>query len=122
MPCIYGARAIDNVGKKKHIVKSLNRQQFQEYMSKNELDELKRFNGDRGFGTTIVLQYFGDPSDFLETEIDLEEYIFGDICDPTYPVKDGDVTHLIDICTCSWIYIKEGQKIPYEIECLTLHV
>ena len=69
----------------------------------------------RNFGTTIVLEspweeienifeelkrY--DTNDFIGAVNDT--YNYGLVFDPTYPVKDGEVTHLIPLHTCGWIF------------------
>lgn len=64
-----------------------------------------------GFGTTIVL----DGGSFVDT-LDIDNYSlyntfkgiyplqYGVIKDPTYPLRDGKKTHLIDIVTCWWAF------------------
>lgn len=70
----------------------------------------------RGFGTTIVLdggslETRGLASKPWEVEaVTLEKTIkdvglaSGIVHDPSYPVRDGGVTHLIPLDTCFWIF------------------
>ena len=57
------------------------------------------------FGTTIVLGGTKAEIDFAlrlcKTDRNL---IHGWVHDPTYPVQDGDVTHLIPLDTCAFIF------------------
>jgi len=72
----------------------------------NEFGEEPHYEG---FGTTIVL----DGGSFVDT-FDLGGYsaikdaptypiAHGVIKDPTYPLRDGKKTHLIDLVTCWWV-------------------
>lgn len=65
------------------------------------------------FGTTIVL---GVPSlDVLFDVVDSFNFAFekqetmfsGTVYDPTYPLKDGNFTHLIPVTTCGWVLCDE---------------
>lgn len=61
----------------------------------------------QGFGTTIVLGGF--MSDISDTLLEIEKMgipdnISGLVYDPTYPIRDGDVTHLIGIHTCAYVF------------------
>jgi peptidyl-tRNA hydrolase len=57
----------------------------------------------QGFGTTIVL---GVNETQMKETIDAlkDDYVCGIVHDPTYPVKDGDVMHLIPVDTCAYIF------------------
>lgn len=65
-----------------------------------------------GFGTTIILQtqktvnqnkYLKELVKFVKSEV---PYIYSDfIVDPTYPLKDGNFTHLIPLITVAYMYI-----------------
>lgn len=55
------------------------------------------------FGTTIVLG--------VNSFDELHEVIYdfpysGEVLDPTYPINDGQVTHLIPVTTCGWVFAK----------------
>jgi peptidyl-tRNA hydrolase len=56
------------------------------------------------FGTTIVLEANN------ATILSVLDHAFSDgvdcdcIIDPTYPIRDGEVTHLITIMTCAWLF------------------
>jgi len=59
------------------------------------------------FGTTIVLggtfrqigQAIDRANNFYNTKL-----VYGWVTDPTYPVKDGAITHLVPLLTCAFIF------------------
>ena len=58
----------------------------------------------QGFGTTIVL---GGPMSRIKVDIEwLQRFGFlaGVVHDPTYPLLDGRVTHLIPLDTCAYVF------------------
>lgn len=55
-----------------------------------------------GFGTTIVLDG-GDLSE-VEAQPPFANGIWGRVRDPSYPVRDGMFTHLVDLVTCHWCF------------------
>jgi hypothetical protein len=60
--------------------------------------------GDRGFGTAITLGVTGEN---LRSIVDkaIETGCIAGVCtDPTYPLRDGDVTHLLNLDTCGYIF------------------
>lgn len=75
----------------------------------------------QGFGTTIV---FSAPIAVIE-DVDQTassmNLLHSIIHDPTYPLRDGAVTHLIPLNTCSWVFCDKHQmtdllsQIPYDI-------
>lgn len=77
--------------------------------------------GDRGFGTTIVLcknrwsdlgRNFdpGDPTTredligLIDQASSIGNVVSGIVHDPTYPVSDGAVTHLVPVDVCAWVF------------------
>lgn len=59
-----------------------------------------------GFGTTIVL---GVDEDTMRKTVQLASSAGKNIChdivhDPSYPVRDGEITHLIPLDTCAYIF------------------
>jgi len=59
----------------------------------------------KGFGTTIVL--VGAIDDIQRTLLFLpnsDEIISGTVVDPTYPIRDGQVTHEIPITTAAYFF------------------
>jgi len=58
----------------------------------------------QGFGTTIVL---GGSMAQIETDVEwLRQtgYVAAIVHDPTYPLRDGSVTHLIPLDTCAYVF------------------
>jgi peptidyl-tRNA hydrolase len=58
----------------------------------------------QGFGTAIVLAC--DEAGMREAVKTAKQFGFtsGIVHDPTYPLRDGDVTHLIPLDTCAYIF------------------
>ena len=60
---------------------------------------------DQSFGTTIVL---GGSMKEIERFITVNDFeCSGVVYDPTYPIKDGDITHLINIATTAYVWGNE---------------
>lgn len=57
----------------------------------------------QGFGTTIVLGVNDAQMKNVIEELS-ENYIVGIVHDPTYPIRDGEVTHLIPVDTCAFVF------------------
>lgn len=57
-----------------------------------------------GFGTTIVLGM--DGSSLIDMIINCEDkgYCSDTVIDPSYPIRDGQVTHLIPLMTCGYVF------------------
>lgn len=62
----------------------------------------------RGFGTTIVLASETPDQDFEWVRSELVRRQchagMGIVVDPTYPIRDGAVTHLVSFPTCMWVF------------------
>ena len=60
----------------------------------------------QGFGTTIVLG--GNEAGIqraLDTIYRLNLQVLADwVTDPTYPIKDGEILHLINLKTCAYVF------------------
>jgi peptidyl-tRNA hydrolase len=73
------------------------------------LDLINDWEEDRGFGTTITLGVDGKQLalliEFASADMDL---ISGVVHDPTYPLRDGAVTHLIPLDTCGYVFARRG--------------
>ncbi len=76
----------------------------------------------QGFGTTITLAVTNE--DAMRDMIDIAralDYPAGIIHDPSYPVRDGEITHLIPINTCGYIFVEDASKPPPGLSILPLH-
>lgn len=74
----------------------------------------------QGFGTTIAVS--ADISTIHRLISDQEQNTFtfaNTVFDPSYPVRDGRVTHLIPLVTCAYFFVPSGHSIP-ELESLPL--
>ncbi|MFA7408380.1 MAG: peptidyl-tRNA hydrolase [Anaerolineaceae bacterium] len=61
----------------------------------------------QGFGTTIVL---GADWDTIAEKVHFainDGFVAGIVRDPTYPIRDGEVTHLIPLDTCAYIFVRD---------------
>lgn len=79
------------------------------------LEGVSRWRGNRTFGTTIVLEARWPMIENVITFIDNNDInVFCRIIhDPTYPIRDGEVTHLIPLNTCAWIFGDKEVLQPY---------
>lgn len=64
----------------------------------------------QGFGTTIVL---GATEQEMKSVVELlqEKFVSGVVHDPTYPVRDGKVMHLIPVDTCAYIFVPDRDNV-----------
>ena len=64
-----------------------------------------------GFGTTVVLGVDSEAS-LAEQIADASAngFLAEEVRDPSYPVRDGRVTHLVDIITCGYILVPDRDK------------
>jgi len=80
-----------------------------------------------GFGTTIVLDgksesNIRDIIDRLTVESwDSGDVLYGVVHDPSYPIRDGAVTHFLPIDTCGWVFCRKGSRYHKMLEGLELH-
>lgn len=83
----------------------------------------------QGFGTTIVLagtvDAFDDATKYIEQDGGVtfrdEACAFGTIHDPTYPLRDGEFTHLIPLDTCAWFFCDKNGGRPALLAAFGLH-
>jgi hypothetical protein len=84
---------------------------------------LKEWMGDRGFGTKITLGVTLRQLRFrmdLAAKLPFEICIGGEIVDPTYPLRDGDVIHLFPLLTCAYVFGRKAYLAPL-LDGLSLH-
>ena len=69
----------------------------------------------QGFGTTLVLQ--AETKQRFDVLMDIackysecghDTTFANTVVDPTYPIRDGEVTHLIELTTCGYIFIDKN--------------
>lgn len=60
--------------------------------------------GDRGFGTTIVLEANIDEINEVLAKADESYITSGSVIDTSYPIQDGKVTHHIILTTCGFLF------------------
>tara|TARA_R110000823_G_scaffold97570_2_gene211896 strand:+ start:3092 stop:3511 length:420 start_codon:yes stop_codon:yes gene_type:complete len=81
-----------------------------------------------GFGTVIVLGVggemeltycLGQADDLASLGVDI---VSGEVVDPTYPVGDGLVTHLVEMVTCGYIFMDRNDTLVRRVvQDLKLH-
>ena len=75
-----------------------------------------------GFGTTHVLAApDGASLDSMVTEALAAGLPGGVIHDPTYPVRDGQVTHLVPLNTVAWVFAPRPEFLPASIAALPFY-
>ena len=77
----------------------------------------------QGFGTTIVL---GGSMSLISMDVKRLQslgYIAEIVHDPSYPIRDGDVTHLIPLDTCAYVFApdKDDPVIRMSLSSYGLH-
>lgn len=78
--------------------------------------------GERGFGTVIVLDCHTEQKlDLAINESIADGYAAGMVFDPTYPVRDGEVTHLIPVITCGYVFVPNKDEQPRNLRDFNLH-
>ncbi len=76
----------------------------------------------QGFGTTITLAMSGHAELYDMVSVAKGHgYLAGLVHDPSYPVRDGAVTHLLPIDTCGYIFVPDATKCPPYLSLLPLH-
>ena len=78
---------------------------------------------DAAFGTTIVLDAGGEEELFTAVEAAQDAGYLADIVlDPTYPVRDGGVTHVLPVVTCGYAFTPCRVTVPVpSLSEMTLH-
>lgn len=64
----------------------------------------KLWCADRMFGTTIVLDAPLWKINFIKMLKPQKGFISGVVTDPTYPIRDGEQTHLVVLDTCAFVF------------------
>lgn len=80
----------------------------------------------QGFGTPIVRgaswEDFAKALDLCHLTLPIDEsYHHGAVIDPTYPLKDGDVTHLIELPTCLYVFCQRDGMMCQLLHAFPLH-
>jgi hypothetical protein len=81
-------------------------------------EEFNEWAGDRGFGTTIVLDggSFDVPELDMYLDVENDDFVIESngelidlrasmVTDTSYPIRDGKITHEVNINTCYWIFV-----------------
>lgn len=75
---------------------------------------------EQGFGTTLTLEVPGEDDLLRMVDVALAlGYAANVVLDPTYPVRDGGVTHLLPVYTCGYVFSPDGS--PWFLSTLPLH-
>lgn len=78
---------------------------------------------EQGFGTSIVLavsseQELYDYVDKCKTYLNVFASV---VNDPTYPIRDGEITHLVNVNTCAYIFSNSENFNMRHLSKLNLH-
>lgn len=76
-----------------------------------------------GFGTTITLAVPSEKELFAQIQRAKELHLMASVVhDPTYPVRDGKVMHLIPVNTCGFVFVPDPDLAPRTLlPTLSLH-
>jgi hypothetical protein len=75
---------------------------------------------EQGFGTTLTLDVPDETTMLRLVDVALMAgYTANIVLDPTYPVTDGKVTHLLPVYTCAYVFSPDGS--PWFLSTLPLH-
>lgn len=61
----------------------------------------------QSFGTTIVLNASEKSINAFFDEFGMSNTCMEKILDPTYPIRDGEVTHYIPVVTCAYVFVHD---------------
>lgn len=81
---------------------------------------------DQGFGTAIVLGLSMKEIDELFDDLSFLDYKLSTnfkniVIDPSYPIRDGDVTHHINIPTCAYVFCDMYSDVGQLLKKYNLH-
>lgn len=71
---------------------------------KDLIEAYEDWLGDRGFGTTIVLECDIHELNKVVENAERSYITCGMVFDPTYPVKDGKVFHYVPLFSCGFLF------------------
>lgn len=80
---------------------------FELEIKANPILGMDEWRGDRSFGTCLVLEApdgFDKIKDSLKDPYINDVLRWGSVTDPTYPVRDGKLTHLVPLETVVWVF------------------
>lgn len=66
----------------------------------------------QGFGVTICLEVNGDQLEGAVSIAQRSGFIAGIAHDPSYPIRDGKVVHLLPLNTCGWVFGPKHDLVP----------
>lgn len=93
-------------------IDSLPKTTTQPMASKEDLAHIENFRGWQEqageFGTTITLHGNINQIKVALTCAEANGYDTGIVIDPTYPIRDGQITHLISIETCGYVFARRS--------------
>lgn len=84
-------------------------------------DGYREWVEDRYFGTTLA--FGGKEADIYRVcNRSYFDGMSGLVIDPSYPIRDGEITHHINIMTCGWVFCNEYDwKANPDAAALSLH-
>ncbi len=90
---------------------------FDLYNIEQLVEQLASWQGDRGYGTCIVLG-ISSLDDMLELvyRMRLNNIHTGVVTDPTYPLQDGAFVHKISVSTCAYAFGLRSKLAEYLTE------
>lgn len=88
-----------------------------------EMAEKWQRSTNQGFGTVLVLDGKTEYQiietlrkfDAYQKNANMLDVTYGLVNDPTYPIRDGDVTHYISFNTCAYVFFDKNNPVINEI-------
>jgi len=82
---------------------------FEKYVNDNDIshelkNKLENWRDDRDFGRCLCVAVNGQQLELIMDMAENSQFPSGMVVDPTYPIRDGEVTHAIELATCGYIF------------------
>lgn len=88
---------------------------FSSFKERDHLVEVWENSTSQGFGTVIVLACTGEQMYSKVTVAKAADLHADVVHDPTYPVRDGAVTHSVPVDTCAYIFGDKNNNVVRSI-------
>lgn len=66
---------------------------------------IRTWREDRDFGRCLCVAASPWNIEGIDDLVKESNYVGGTVVDPTYPIRDGAVTHTLPLLTCGWVFV-----------------
>lgn len=99
-----------------------SRRSLESLFAPQSAEDYDSWREDRGFGTVIVLDCHNENNLCHAISKSISEgYAAGITHDPSYPVRDGEVIHLVPVNTCGYVFVPNKDDPPSSLRDFNLH-